>query len=45
MQTSETTVEQSLSVKEDDGEGDDSSENETDYFPKIEPIKKEWFNS
>ncbi|MFL2519944.1 MAG: cobaltochelatase CobT-related protein [Alphaproteobacteria bacterium] len=40
MQTSETTVEQSLSVKEDDGEGDDSSENETDYFPKIESIEK-----
>ena len=40
MQTSETTIEQSLSIKEDDGDGDDSSENETDYFPKIESIEK-----
>ncbi len=39
MQTSETTVEQSLSVEEDDGLGDDSSENEIDYFPKIESIE------
>jgi len=40
MQTSEATIEQSLSIKEEDGEGDDSSENETDYFPKIESIEK-----
>ena len=40
VQASETTIEQSLSIKEDDGEGDDSSENETDYFPKIESIEK-----
>ena len=40
MQSSEITIEQSLSIKDDDGEGDDSSENETDYFPKIESIEK-----
>ena len=40
MQTSEATIEQSLSIKEEDGEGDDSSENEADYFPKIESIEK-----
>ena len=40
MQTSKTSIEQSLSIKDDDGEGDDSSENETDYFPKIESIEK-----
>ena len=39
MQTSETTVEQSYSVEKDDGTGDDSSENEIDYFPKIESIE------
>ena len=40
MQTSKTSIEQSLSIKDDDGQGDDSSENETDYFPKIESIEK-----
>ncbi len=39
MQTSETTVEQSLSVEEDDDIGDHSSDNEIDYFPKIESIE------
>ncbi|MDC3131623.1 cobalamin biosynthesis protein CobT [Pelagibacteraceae bacterium] len=39
MQTSETSVEQSLSLEEEDGTGDDSSENEIDYFPKIESIE------
>tara|TARA_B100001057_G_scaffold491820_1_gene582889 strand:- start:3468 stop:5249 length:1782 start_codon:yes stop_codon:yes gene_type:complete len=38
MQTSDTKVEQSLSVEEDDSIGDDSSENELDYFPNIESI-------
>ena len=40
MQTSKTSIEQSLSIKDDNGQGDDSSENETDYFPKIESIEK-----
>ncbi len=39
IQTSETVVEESLSVEKDDGLGDDSSENEIDYLPKIESIE------
>jgi len=38
MQSVETNVDQSLSVDENDEIGDDSSESEIDYFPKIESI-------
>ena len=38
MQSVETNVEQSLSVNENDDIGDDSSDSEIDYFPKIESI-------
>ncbi len=39
MQSSETNIEQSLSIDENEELGDDSSESEIDYFPKIESIE------
>ena len=40
MQTSETEIEQSLSINEDEEMGDDSSDTELEYFPKIESLEK-----
>ncbi len=40
MQTSETNVEQSLSTEQNDEMGDDNSDAEIDYFPKIESLEK-----
>ena len=39
MQSSETNVEQSVSTEQNDEMGDDSSDTELDYFPKIETIE------
>ena len=40
MQSTETDVEQSLSSEQNEEMGDDSSDTELDYFPKIESIEK-----
>ncbi len=40
MQTSDTNIEQSVSTESNEEMGDDSSNNEQDYFPKIESINK-----
>ena len=40
MQSSEADVEQSLSSEQNEEMGDDSSETELDYFPKIESLEK-----
>ncbi len=40
MQTSETSIEQSVSQEESEEIGDDSSDTELDYFPKIESLQK-----
>ncbi len=40
MQSSETEIEQSLSTEENDELGEDSSENDLEYFPNIESIEK-----
>ena len=40
MQTSETNIEQTLSTEQNDEMGEDSSDTELDYFPKIETLKK-----
>ncbi len=40
MQTSETNIEQSSSTEQSDEMGDDNSEAELDYFPKIESLEK-----
>ena len=40
MQSSETNVEQSTSTEQNDEMGDDSSDTELDYFPKIESLEK-----
>jgi Cobalamin biosynthesis protein CobT (nicotinate-mononucleotide:5, 6-dimethylbenzimidazole phosphoribosyltransferase) len=40
MQTIETDVEQSLSTEQNDEMGDDNSDSELDYFPKIESVDK-----
>ncbi len=40
MQSSETNVEQSISTEQNEEMGDDSSESDLDYFPKIESIEK-----
>ncbi len=40
MQSSKTDVEQALSVDKNEDMGDDSSDTETDYFPKIESLQK-----
>ncbi len=39
MQSNETNIEQSLSTEQNDDMGDDSSETELDYFPKIETLE------
>ena len=36
MQSSETSIEQSFAVDQNDEMGDDSSDTELDYFPKID---------
>ncbi len=40
MQSIETDVEQSLSTEQNDEMGDDNSDSELDYFPKIESVDK-----
>ena len=40
MQSTETDVEQSLSSEQNEEMGDDSSDTELDYFPKIESLEK-----
>ena len=40
MQSTETDVEQSLSSEQKEEMGDDSSDKELDYFPKIESLEK-----
>ena len=40
MQSSKTDVEQALSVDKNEDMGDDSSDTETDYLPKIESLQK-----
>ena len=40
MQSSKTDIEQALSVDKNEDMGDDSSDTETDYFPKIESLQK-----
>ena len=40
MQSSETDIEQTMSAEQNDEMGDDSSETELDYFPKIESLNK-----
>ena len=40
MQSTETDVEQSLSSEQSEEMGDDSSDTELDYFPKIESLEK-----
>ncbi len=40
MQTSETNIEETISTNENEEMGEDSSDTELDYFPKIESIKK-----
>ena len=39
MQSSETNIEQTLSADQKEEMGDDSSEADLDYFPKIESLK------
>ncbi len=39
MQSSEANIEQSASTEENDQMGDDSSDTELDYFPKIESVE------
>ena len=38
LQTSETSIEQTISSEQSDDMGDESGETELDYFPKIENI-------
>ena len=40
MQANETNIEQSVSTEENDELGEDSSDSELDYFPKIESLEK-----
>ena len=40
MQSSETNIDQSVATEQNDEMGDDSSDTELDYFPKIESIEK-----
>ena len=40
MQSSETNIDQTLSTEQNDEMGDDSSEAELDYFPKIDSLEK-----
>ncbi len=40
MQSSETNVEQTLSIEENEEAGDDSSDTELDYLPKIETLDR-----
>ncbi len=40
MQSSETNLEQTMSSEQNEGMGDDSSDAELDYFPKIETIEQ-----
>ena len=40
MQSSEVNIEQSVATEENDDMGDDSSDTELDYLPKIESLKK-----
>ncbi len=40
MQSSETDIEQSVSAEQNDNMGDDNSDTELDYFPKIESLEK-----
>ncbi len=40
MQSSETEVEQSLSTEQNDELGEDSSDNDLEYFPNIESLEK-----
>ncbi len=40
MQSSETNIEQSLSTEQNEEMGEDSSDSELDYFPKIESLEK-----
>ncbi len=40
MQSSETKIEQSVSTEQNDEMGDESSDTDLDYFPKIESVKK-----
>ncbi len=40
MQSSETNIEESLSTEQNDEMGDDSSDTDFDYFPKIESLEK-----
>ena len=40
IQSSETNIEQSVSTEQNDEMGDESSDSELDYFPKIESIEK-----
>ena len=40
MQSSETNIEQSVSTEQNDEMGDDSSDTELDYLPKIESVQK-----
>ncbi len=40
MQSSETNIEQSVTTEQNDEMGDDSSDTELDYFPKIESLEK-----
>ncbi len=40
MQSSKTDIEQALSVDKNEDMGDDSSDTETDYLPKIESLQK-----
>ena len=39
MQSSETNIEQSVSTEQNDEMGDDSSDTEFDYFPKIDSLE------
>ncbi len=39
MQSSETNIEQSVSTEQNDEMGDESSDNELDYFPKIDSLE------
>ena len=40
MQSSEVNIEQSISTEQNEEMGDDSSDSELDYYPKIESIEK-----
>ena len=40
MQSSEVNIEQSVATEQNDEMGDDSSDTELDYFPKIESLLK-----